>query len=121
MSAAVEAVQPDVLFGSPDLRVGLLQHGFEQLLLAAKVEVDHPLRGLGADGDVVDPRPAQTTVRELAAGNVKDVLAGPLGVLASPGVSAAIGLLRAAGAMRAAASVAPRPLGTSSLRREACR
>ncbi len=53
---------------------------------------------------MVDPRPAQTTVRELAAGNVKDVLAGPLGVLASPGVSAGIGLLRAAGAMGAAAS-----------------
>ncbi len=36
--------------------------------------------------------------------NLKDVLAGPLGVLASPGVSAGIGLLRAAGAMGAAAS-----------------
>ncbi len=33
----------------------LLQHGFEQLLLAAKAVVDHPLRGLGAAASACSP------------------------------------------------------------------
>ena len=46
-------------------RVRALQNGREQLFLAAEVVVDHPLRGAGAGGDLVDPgarrnRPGRT-------------------------------------------------------------
>ena len=56
-----------------DLRVRLLEHGAIQLLLAAEVVVDHPLRRIGLVGDLVDARAGQPLVGELLRGNLEDV------------------------------------------------
>ena len=61
-------------------RVGALQDGDEQLLLAAEVVVDHPLGRAGALGDLVDARAGVAVLGELARGDVEDLRARALGV-----------------------------------------
>ena len=63
----VEVVDVDRLLGGADVRVGALEHGHEQPLLAAEVVVDHPLRGAGALGDLVDARAGEPVLGELLA------------------------------------------------------
>ena len=50
----IDVVDLQSLLGLADAAVGVLQHGQVELLFAAEVVVDHPLRGAGALGDLVD-------------------------------------------------------------------
>ena len=76
----VEVLDVDLLLGLPDLRVGALQHGDEQLLLAAEVVVDHALRRAHALGDLVHARARVAVLGELARGDVEDLVPRPLRV-----------------------------------------
>ena len=52
----VDVIDLQLLLGLADAAVGVLEDGEVELLLAAEVVVDHPLRRARALGDVVDPR-----------------------------------------------------------------
>src|SRR5260370_336095 len=68
-------------FGAADARVGLLEHGEVEPLLAAEIIVDHALAGARALGDGVDPRAAIAFPREFARGDFEDIALGALGVV----------------------------------------
>ena len=57
-STGGRSVEAQLLLFAADVFVGPLEHGEEQVLLAAEVVVEHPLVGPGARGDAVDPRAA---------------------------------------------------------------
>ena len=55
----------------PDAAVGVLEHGAVELLLAAEVVVDHPLRGAGPLGDLVDPGAREALLGEDLGGHLR--------------------------------------------------
>src|SRR5688572_15046432 len=56
-----------------DLRVRLLEHRTIQLLLAAEVVIDHPLRRVDLVGYLVDASARESLVGELLGSDVEDV------------------------------------------------
>ena len=56
-----------------DLGVRLLEHRAIQLLFAAEVVVDHPLRRIDLVGDLVDTRAGESLVGELLRGDIEDI------------------------------------------------
>jgi hypothetical protein len=76
----VQVVDVDGALGQADLRVRAFQHRQVELLLAAEVVVDHPFRGAGPVGDLVDPGAAVAAEGELVGGHVEQLRAGALGV-----------------------------------------
>ena len=76
----VDVVDLQSLLGLADAAVGVLQHGQVELLLAAEVVVDHPLRGAGALGDLVDARAGVALLGEHRGGDLEQLGAGALGV-----------------------------------------
>ena len=69
-----------VCSAAADRGVGALEHGHEQLLLAAEVVVDHPLRGARLVGDLVHARAREALVGELARRHLEDLRPSALGV-----------------------------------------
>lgn len=76
-----QRAQPQGALDTADVAVELLQHGLVELLLAAEVVIDHPLRGMRALGDGVHPRTREALGDELVDGGAEDVLAGFLGIV----------------------------------------
>lgn len=70
-------------FGFADACISLIENGAVQAFLAAEMIVDHALAGVGALGDLVDPRAAQAFVGELLARDVEDVGLGISGTSAA--------------------------------------
>jgi hypothetical protein len=64
-----------------DAAVGVLEHLNEEPLLVAEVVIDHPLAGIGARGNIVDPRPSKAFVGKLIGRDLQDVPAGSFRVL----------------------------------------
>ena len=59
-------------FGLADPCIGVLQRDAEEFFLVAEVMVEHALVGLGAGGNVVDPRTAQPLAGEFGLGRGED-------------------------------------------------
>jgi hypothetical protein len=78
--ARLEVVDVELLLQRTDPGVGTLQDRDVQLLLAAEVVVDHPLRRARLRGDLVHPGARVAAVGELAGGDVEDLRTRPLGV-----------------------------------------
>src|SRR6185312_17275698 len=76
----VQVVDVQLPLGVPGRGVRALENRDVQLLLAREVVVEHPFRGAGAGGDLIDARAGITVPRELAERHVQDLLAGPLRV-----------------------------------------
>ena len=76
----IDVVDLQPLLGLADAAVGVLQNRHVQLFLAAEVVVDHPLRGAGALGDLVDPRAREPGLGEYLGGDGEQLGAGSLGV-----------------------------------------
>ena len=76
----VDVVDLQLLLGLADAAIGVLQDGQVQLLLAAEVVVDHPLRGARALGDLVDPGAGVARFGEDLGGDGEHLGAGALGV-----------------------------------------
>src|SRR5689334_1299972 len=68
------------LLGAANVDESLLQDGAEEVLLAAKVVVDHALVGLRPVGDGVDSCPGEAGSCEFLAGGLEDAGLGRLGV-----------------------------------------
>ena len=68
------------LLGLADAAVRVLQHRHVELLFAAEVVVDHPLRGAGALGDVVHAGAGITGLGEDLRRDRKQLRARALGV-----------------------------------------
>src|SRR5205814_9122619 len=66
------------------LAVCFLKDGNVQALLAAKIVVDHPLAGLSARRNVVDPCATQPFASKLLRRNFDDVALGSLGIVDPP-------------------------------------
>src|SRR5690606_16292199 len=67
-------------FRRPDLLVGDLQHGAEQVLLGAEVVVDQGLVAAGTAGNVIDACPLETLLRKFFFGSLQDACTGSGGV-----------------------------------------
>jgi hypothetical protein len=65
-------VQMQLLLGLANVGVGALEHGQEQVVLAAEVVIDQPLVETGARGDAVHPGAGQAALCKLVAGRVED-------------------------------------------------
>src|SRR5262249_55195967 len=76
----VETRYIEGLLGLADDGVGTFERRGEQLLLAAEVVVDHPLRRPGTCGDLVDASPRVADAGELGRRHLANVGAGTGGV-----------------------------------------
>ena len=78
---APDAQGPAWLSTRADAAVGRLQHGDIEAFLAAEIVIDHALAGLGAGGNIVDPRTAEALAGKLLGRNFDDVALGSFGVI----------------------------------------
>src|ERR1700730_6921514 len=76
-----QALEIERGFGAADARVGLLEHGEVEPLLAAEIIVDHALAGARALGDGVDPRAAIALLGEFPRCDIDDVALGAFRVV----------------------------------------
>jgi len=75
-----QMLQIELLFDVANFAVSLLQHGHIQLLLAAEVVIEHPLRRASECRYVVDSCPGVADPSELRGRHLQDLGAGALGV-----------------------------------------
>src|ERR1700733_12217298 len=76
----VEVIDVELRLDIAEQRIDPLQGRDEELLLAAEVVVDHPLRGARLGGDLVDPRSGKPVADELPDRDIEDFLAGEIGI-----------------------------------------
>src|SRR5690606_28265320 len=76
-------IEPHAALGIAQLRVGLLEHGAEQLVLAAEVVIDHALARARALRDAFAACAGVAVPRELGARRLQDPCARRFGIAAA--------------------------------------
>ena len=89
----VHRVEVELRLGGADIAIGVLEHRPEEIVLVLEIVVDHPLVGLGASRDGIDPRAGEAKPGELGPGGHEDARLGGVGI-------AAAGRLAGSGAAR---------------------
>ena len=79
--ARVAAGDVELVLQRADAAIGFLQHGEVELLLAAEIIIDHPLRGAGPRRDRVDAGAGIALRGEFGHRHFEDVALGALGVV----------------------------------------
>src|SRR5690348_15298989 len=65
--------ESELLLGMPELLIGRLKHGAEQLLFAVEVVVEHAIHGVRAPADTLDASAAESMVCKFFGGRLEDL------------------------------------------------
>ena len=86
-STGLELAERQLALAAADLLVGIEQHRRVERFLVAPVVVEHPLVGLGAGGDGIDPGAVEALLAELVAGGAEDLGLGLFGIARTGGAA----------------------------------